>query len=566
MKKVCVIGGGASGLTTIKQLMDEGHQPTCYEREGEVGGVFNHTAVSGRTVDDTILTVSNYLMSFSDASPTGHRYHWTHQEYKTYLEDYVKKFGLSKHIQFQTEVISVRREVNQYHITVKDIPTGNIQTNVFDAIAVCVGSHQVKKIPKIKGLETFGGRYLHASEYKNANEYKNKKVLCVGIGESAVDILRNVSKVSAVCTLSMRSYPYLVPRVIYNTASDGTTTRNLHATYHRSEPLIYHIIGNVMLRLNNIWRKIIGKRYEPQTDAFHQPLDPQMLDYKTEYNEQHVKLIKTWNKLSGGKRFSTKNVSFVPQVVDGKIAVNPSGIERIENDRVYFRDGQFVEVDTIIFCTGYKDNFSFLEDFYLEDGNVRNMFLNAFPLNWEHCAFIGWARPTSGGVPACAEMTARYFALLLSGKRKLPQDVQRRIEADKKFYLEALPDSAYINSLILWKRYMEHCAELIGCNVQIWRYIFQPKLFIKLLYGSMVPAQYRLSGLHSDPQTAKQIIKDLPLTNPLSHSLLLSQTVIKKSLNLPTPDTFFLLDFFPEVSLTEADVQKYSFKNKSTIA
>jgi len=30
--KVCVIGAGSSGLTTIKKLLDEGHDVTCFEK------------------------------------------------------------------------------------------------------------------------------------------------------------------------------------------------------------------------------------------------------------------------------------------------------------------------------------------------------------------------------------------------------------------------------------------------------------------------------------------------------------------------------------------------------
>jgi dimethylaniline monooxygenase (N-oxide forming) len=29
-KKVCVIGAGSSGLVAIKELIDEGHQVTCF--------------------------------------------------------------------------------------------------------------------------------------------------------------------------------------------------------------------------------------------------------------------------------------------------------------------------------------------------------------------------------------------------------------------------------------------------------------------------------------------------------------------------------------------------------
>jgi len=39
VKNVCVVGAGPSGLTTIKQLLDEGHQVTCFEKQDDIGGI-----------------------------------------------------------------------------------------------------------------------------------------------------------------------------------------------------------------------------------------------------------------------------------------------------------------------------------------------------------------------------------------------------------------------------------------------------------------------------------------------------------------------------------------------
>jgi cation diffusion facilitator CzcD-associated flavoprotein CzcO len=39
---VCVIGAGASGLVVTKELLDEGHVVTCYEKADRQGGLFNY--------------------------------------------------------------------------------------------------------------------------------------------------------------------------------------------------------------------------------------------------------------------------------------------------------------------------------------------------------------------------------------------------------------------------------------------------------------------------------------------------------------------------------------------
>jgi dimethylaniline monooxygenase (N-oxide forming) len=51
-KKVAIIGGGLAGITTVKQLRDEGHEVICFEKGANIGGVF---APSG-CCDSTMLT------------------------------------------------------------------------------------------------------------------------------------------------------------------------------------------------------------------------------------------------------------------------------------------------------------------------------------------------------------------------------------------------------------------------------------------------------------------------------------------------------------------------------
>ena len=39
-ERVCVIGAGLSGLIALKELLEKGHDVTCYEKELREGGVF----------------------------------------------------------------------------------------------------------------------------------------------------------------------------------------------------------------------------------------------------------------------------------------------------------------------------------------------------------------------------------------------------------------------------------------------------------------------------------------------------------------------------------------------
>src|SRR5262245_18087856 len=110
--KVCVVGAGPAGLTTIKQLLDEGHEVTCFEKQREVGGIWYRGADDGeqtKAFDQLILTISIRLMAFSDFIPQGERVFYIREQYMSYLLAYADKFRLREHIELGVDVERIAR-------------------------------------------------------------------------------------------------------------------------------------------------------------------------------------------------------------------------------------------------------------------------------------------------------------------------------------------------------------------------------------------------------------------------------------------------------------------------
>lgn len=143
---------------------------------------------------------------------------------------------------------------------------------------------------------------------------------------------------------------------------------------------------------------------------------------------------------------------------------------------------------------------------------MRRLYKHIFhPEIGSSMAWIGFVRPSTGGIPPCAEMAARYFALLVSGQRQLPRNIAdltlQDFDLDQRFY-RLSPD---VKTLVGYKDWMDSMAELVGCEVRIWKYILEPKLFVRLCIGSLLPSQYRLDGDGSMPDLAKMTILSLPV-------------------------------------------------------
>merc|ERR1719291_1094448 len=99
-------------------------------------------------------------------------------------------------------------------------------------------------------------------------------------------------------------------------------------------------------------------------------------------------------------KFICKNATFVPSVLDGRIKPNMSGIREVSGRAVCFNNGDRVEADVIVLCTGFRDRFTLLTNVTVPENDVRNLYKHAFhPDVGGSLAFIGWARPLSGGIP-----------------------------------------------------------------------------------------------------------------------------------------------------------------------
>ena len=57
--KVAIIGAGCSGLTSLKECLDEGIEAVIFEKENHIGGLWRFAGMDRRLVNNTLELVSN---------------------------------------------------------------------------------------------------------------------------------------------------------------------------------------------------------------------------------------------------------------------------------------------------------------------------------------------------------------------------------------------------------------------------------------------------------------------------------------------------------------------------
>ncbi|GFR68900.1 dimethylaniline monooxygenase [N-oxide-forming] [Elysia marginata] len=168
-KRVAVIGAGASGLTAIKCCLDEGLTPVCFERTSHIGGLWHYTdnPIEGQAcvMKSTVINTSKEMMCYSDFPIPAHYPNFMHNsQVLEYFQQYSENFGLEKYINYETEVLHVKKaddfsQTGQWSISYRGTTSGaDSVEETFDGVLVCTGHHAEKYVPEFPGLKDYQGK------------------------------------------------------------------------------------------------------------------------------------------------------------------------------------------------------------------------------------------------------------------------------------------------------------------------------------------------------------------------------------------------------------------------
>ncbi|CAH9060252.1 Ferredoxin--NADP reductase [Pseudoalteromonas holothuriae] len=487
-KKVCIVGAGLSGLCTVKELKEKGHQVTCFEASSSVGGSFCADAKSSKVYDSLLLTVSNFFMAYSGfpIDVKKKRRYWSANEYLSYLDRYVEHFELSESVLLNTRVQHIDKIGSSYNVQVQT-ELEKVASMQFDAVVICTGTNRVPYMPEVAGAVNFQGDILHTADYTEPSRFAGKRVVCVGAGESSADIIHDIANVADDCSVLMRSKPSIVARWINDETNDAYTSLAFSALGRKGMNAFMRLKAKSLLLTKRKLSKKEKIQYQWQLDS------PGFMN-----------------------RFLTKNDVFLDDIANGNLKAIKSEIKNITKGAVELMDGTSIKADVIIFNTGYRQEFSIL-DSIVQPSDFRDLYKHMFhPEIGENLAFIGWARPSQGGVPSISEMQARYLAQLLSGERVLPkgQVLHAEINKDKEIESKHFKDSPALTSLVDYHDYMKSLSSLIGCRPKV-NFLFEPQLTYKMIFGCHLSNFYRLNGPGENRKEAIKIIKGLPTASSL---------------------------------------------------
>ena len=231
MSRVAVIGAGPSGLAQLRAFQSafqkgaEIPEVVCFEKQADWGGLWNYTWRTGLDEYGEPVHGSMYRYLWSNGPKECLEFaDYSFEEHfgkpiasyppRAVLWDYIKgrveKADVRKWVRFSTPVrmVTFDETTQKFTVTVHDRVADRMYAEEFDDVIVASGHFSTPHVPYFEGVESFGGRVLHAHDFRDALEFKDTDVLIVGRSYSAEDIGSQCWKYGArSVTTSYRSKP-----------------------------------------------------------------------------------------------------------------------------------------------------------------------------------------------------------------------------------------------------------------------------------------------------------------------------------------------------------------------
>ena len=393
---VCVIGAGSSGIAAAKALHARGLEFDCFEASDRVGGnwVYKNRNGMSSAYRSLHINTSRDRMAYSDfPMPESYPDFPHHAEIAAYFDAYVDHFGFRGRIAFETLV---------EHAALGDdgrwrVRLAGGEEHAYDFLVVANGHHWDPQMPDppFPGSRAFAGTQLHAHHYVGDDPafFAGKRVVVLGMGNSAMEIAVEACATAEATYLAARRGAWVIPKYVFGRPLDQIGTKAgipFKVKQKVSTAILRASVGDM-------------ERYGlPKPD--HGLL------------EAHP----------------TISADILARLTHGDITPKPN-IARLTERTVVFEDGSEVEADVVVYCTGYRVSFPFLDpELVSAPGNDLPLFRRVFHPDVPPLAFIALLQPLGATMPL-AEAQSEWVCDLLQGRYALPsrEAMLRDIERER---------------------------------------------------------------------------------------------------------------------------------------
>jgi cation diffusion facilitator CzcD-associated flavoprotein CzcO len=354
---MAIIGAGIAGIAVALAAAEEGVSFEIFDRNHEVGGTWLTTKYPGIGVD----TPSAYYSLSREVNPDWSNYYPQGAEYQDYLIRLADKHALRQHIRFRTEVEALwwddDRQQWQIHSVDAD---GNRDVAYARVVVTAAGYLNRPRWPDVPGRDTFAGISVHSADWDPSLDLTGKKVAIIGAGCTAVQIVDACVEQVAHLTVFQRQPHWVAPR---KRLSDDVPEHRRYLGKHVPFYAKWHRLKSYWATADNNYPIILR---DPEWAADHLSISPTndvLLQMCLEYIERTFgKDTDLARKVTPdfapyGKRIIRDPGGYYAALTRDHVTVEASEPAEINAAGIITADGRQVDLDVIIYATGYHLDF-----------------------------------------------------------------------------------------------------------------------------------------------------------------------------------------------------------------
>jgi len=410
---VIVVGGGQAGLAIAARLGQLGVDTLVVDRQARIGDNWRkryHSLTLHNEVHVNHLPYMPFPPTWPTFIPKDKLANW----FEAYAE------SLELNVWTETELAGGFYDAEQQRWSVTLRHAGGRERTMRPMhLVFATGVSSIPIMPKLPGLEAFGGTVTHSGAYTDGANWNGRRALVLGTGNSGHDVAQDLHASGAEVSLIQRSPTYIVSL---------KEAQSVYAIYAEGIP-----IEDCDLLATATPYPVLVQVYQLSTAA-SRAADQPLLDglaargFRLDFGEDDTGFQMKYLRRGGGYYF---NVGCSDLIVAGEIGLlQYDDIEGFVPDGVRLRSGSIVRAELLVLATGYKNQQDVVRAClgnatadrvgpvwgFDEGGELRNM--------WRPTAQDGlWF--TAGSIAQC-RIYSKYLALQIKARVGSPRRCRER--------------------------------------------------------------------------------------------------------------------------------------------
>jgi cation diffusion facilitator CzcD-associated flavoprotein CzcO len=336
---VLIVGAGISGVGAAHHLQRHcpGKTYAVLEARGAMGGTWDLFRYPGIRSDSDMFTLGYGFHPWRDPKVIADG-----PSIKSYVEATARKYGIDKHIRFNTRVEAMAFDTASARWTVTAKTREGEKKLSCNFLWMCSGYYRYSAghTPEFPGADQFRGEVVHPQLWPENYDYAGKEVVVIGSGATAVTLIPSMTDRAKHVTMLQRS-----PSWFYNLPQTSNVVGALSKVL--GQPLAFRLLRWWRIVFQQIMYKMIRARPKKSGENLMKLVREQLpagYDVEKHFHPRYDPWDQRLCVVPDGDLFKA--------ISAGKASVVTDEIETWVADGIRLKSGKTLKADVIITATG----------------------------------------------------------------------------------------------------------------------------------------------------------------------------------------------------------------------